>query len=132
VKIAPPFVISALTLTAPIVVPPARKPSSPGFTCPQCGTVNSLDDPSLGYCPRCKAFTGMCAVGWQVVCAGEHHGGGPHAATWHAPCGERGMISRRLRLPGGTRMELRLCARHDAALQATGAPGEFAPMAKGE
>jgi hypothetical protein len=42
------------------------------------------------------------------------------------------MISRRLRLPGGTRMELRLCARHDAALQATGAPGEFAPMAKGE
>jgi hypothetical protein len=125
VKITTPFDIAALAVSAPIAAARAA------FTCRRCGTVNRLDDPALGYCPHCKAFTGKCAVGWQVVCAGEHHGDGPHAATWHAPCKELGTIGRRLRLPGGVWEESRLCAAHDAALKAEGAPRVFALMAIG-
>jgi hypothetical protein len=42
-----------------------------------------------------------------------------------------GTIPRRLKLPGGTWVELRVCAGHDDALKATGAPLDFAPMAIG-
>jgi hypothetical protein len=105
-----------------------HKRAGRGFACPRCGSVNTIDEPQTGYCPRCQAFTGKCAIGWQVACAGQHHGDGSHAVMWHSPCREARTTRRNVSL-AGQRAEIGVCAAHDAALSAAGAPPMLALMA---
>jgi hypothetical protein len=97
-----------------------HKPALAGgrrFACPMCGL--STKDPAaarLGFCDRCRDFTGMCGAGRKVVC--------PDATTrttWHTPCTQPGAVPWQIGMDAGEQLTL-LCGAHDAQVRGVPLP----------
>jgi hypothetical protein len=84
-----------------------------GLTCPDCELP--FQDPvaeRLGFCARCKGFTGMCGAGRKIICADIMT-----VTSWHTPCTNLGAVAWRVTQRGGPSITL-LCAGHDAEVRA--------------
>jgi hypothetical protein len=93
-------------------------PSSPReWACPDCGLATR--DPvamRLGFCARCREFTGMCAAGRKIVC--------PDMMTltvWHTPCTSLGATAWQITQAASPCVAM-LCAAHDAELRSGQVP----------
>ena len=88
-----------------------RRPANT-WTCPTCGYV-TRDKVAirLGFCDRCRDFTGMCGAGRKIIC--------PDMMTvtpWHMPCTSLGTML--WQITEGTRQQLALlCPAHDEQLR---------------
>jgi hypothetical protein len=93
--------------------------------CPDCGV--RIRDPvaaRLGFCDRCKDFTGMCGAGRRIV--------SPDMMTltsWHTPCTLPGTVSWEFGLNGAP-LRTVLCVEHDFQVRSGAAPwvGEAVPL----
>ena len=97
-------------------------------SCPQCGL--RIRDPvaaRLGFCDRCKDFTGMCGAGRRIVSADMMTN-----TSWHTPCTNAGAVAWEFGQHGEVRRTL-LCAEHDAQMRSGAAPfvGAAVPLADG-
>jgi hypothetical protein len=86
-------------------------------TCPTCGLrIRDLIAARLGFCDRCREFTGMCAAGRSVVC--------PDMMTrtsWHTPCTELGVVAWEITV--GCRPSTTVfCRVHDTQVRSGGTP----------
>lgn len=93
-----------------------RDDPASAMTCPYCG-LPSRDpvEARVGYCPRCRTFTGLCGAGRKVVC--------PDIVTntsWHLPCTSIGAVAWEITLDKSPVVVL-VCRVHDAQLRAGGA-----------
>jgi hypothetical protein len=85
--------------------------------CPDCGMISR--DPveaRLGFCPRCKDFTGLCGAGRRIIC--------PDIMTktsWHLPCTNVGVAAWEITLEWSPRVTL-LCREHDGQVLSGVAP----------
>jgi hypothetical protein len=92
---------------------PATTSGASALACPECG--RSSRDPveaQYGYCPRCRAFTGLCGAGRKVVC--------PDIMTrtsWHHPCTNIGIAGWEIVVDDSKSVTL-LCQGHDAQMTA--------------
>jgi hypothetical protein len=84
-----------------------------GWSCPDCGLPTH--DPvatRLGFCARCKEFTGMCAAGRKIACSDVMS-----MTTWHTPCTNLGTSAWQISQDAVSRVAL-LCPEHDAEVRA--------------
>ncbi|MFZ0044481.1 MAG: hypothetical protein WAL16_01500, partial [Streptosporangiaceae bacterium] len=83
------------------------------WSCPDCGlAATDAADARLGYCGRCRDFTGMCGAGRKIV--------SPDMMTvtsWHVPCTRLGETAWQIGYGSNLRGTL-LCAQHDAEIRA--------------
>lgn len=95
--------------------PPAATSRIAGLACPGCGLpIQEPDAARLGFCPRCRDFTGMCGAGRKIIC--------PDLMTvtsWHMPCTSLGTVEWEI-TRGGQPLITRLCDQHDAQVGAAG------------
>jgi hypothetical protein len=94
---------------------PARA-SSVG-ACPACALP--IRDPiaaRLGFCDRCREFTGMCGAGRRVICPDMMT-----RTTWHTPCTELGAVAWEINHGSGPARTV-LCRVHDAQVRFGGTP----------
>lgn len=81
-------------------------------TCPACGLP--IRDPiaaRLGFCDRCREFTGMCGAGRRIICPDVMT-----RTTWHTPCTELGAVAWEITLGQGLSRTV-LCRVHDAEVR---------------
>jgi hypothetical protein len=91
-----------------------RHSSGPALcrTCPDCGLpIRDRDAARLGFCDRCRDFTGMCGAGRKIVCPDLMT-----ITTWHSPCTRLGGQAWEITLAKGSRRTL-LCEPHDEQLR---------------
>ncbi len=94
-------------------------PSSPYRVggCPACGLrIRDLVAAQLGFCDRCREFTGMCGAGRKIICPDMMT-----RTTWHTPCTELGMVAWEITQVQG-RCKTVLCRVHDAQVRFGGTP----------
>jgi hypothetical protein len=91
-------------------------PSGMG-ACPTCG-LRSRDAiaAQLGFCDRCREFTGMCGAGRRIVCPDVMT-----RTTWHTPCTELGLVPWDITQVQG-RCRTLLCRAHDTQVRFGGTP----------
>jgi len=82
------------------------------WMCPDCGlAIQDQVAIRLGFCDRCKDFTGMCGAGRKIIC--------PDMMTvtpWHTPCTSLGTVL--WQITQGARQYLALlCPVHDEQLR---------------
>jgi hypothetical protein len=83
------------------------------LACPDCGSVGR--DPvetQVGFCNKCREFTGLCGAGRRIVC--------PDVMTttsWHVPCTNLGVAAWEITV-GKSKCKTRLCQRHDVQVAA--------------
>jgi hypothetical protein len=94
-------------------------------SCPSCGlTIRDKSAARLGFCDRCREFTGMCGAGRRVICPDVMT-----RTTWHSPCTELGAAAWEIDLGQGAARTV-LCKEHDAQLRFGSTPWivEAAPL----
>jgi hypothetical protein len=85
--------------------------------CPVCGLrIRDLIAARLGFCDRCREFTGMCAAGRSVVCPDMMT-----RTTWHTPCTDLGVVAWEITV-GYRRSRNVLCRAHDTQVRFGGTP----------
>lgn len=81
-------------------------------TCPDCGrAIRDREAARLGFCDRCREFTGMCGAGRKIIC--------PDVLTitsWHTPCTQLGAAAWEITLGSGQTRTV-LCETHDAQVR---------------
>jgi hypothetical protein len=95
--------------------------------CPVCGLrIRDLGAAQLGFCDRCREFTGMCGAGRRIVCPDMMT-----RTTWHSPCTELGAVAWEITQVQG-RYKTLLCRAHDAQVRYGGTPWMVAavPLSK--
>ena len=91
----------------------AIPPGTAGWRCPSCRLpVQDPVDLRLGFCGRCRDFTGMCGAGRNVVSPDVMS-----VTSWHLPCTSLGATSWQLTLDSGVVTAL-LCTEHDGQVRA--------------
>ncbi len=81
-------------------------------TCPDCGrSIRDREAARLGFCDRCREFTGMCGAGRKIICPDLLT-----TTTWHTPCTRLGAAAWDITLGTGQRSTL-LCETHDAQMR---------------
>lgn len=99
-----------------------RRPETPSRPdgvgcCPACGLrIRDEIAAQLGFCDRCRDFTGMCGAGRRIIC--------PDLATrttWHTPCTELGVVAWEITQVQG-RCETVLCRTHDSQVRSGRTP----------
>ena len=94
---------------------PSRRYGAGG--CPACGLP--IRDPAaaqLGFCDRCREFTGMCGAGRRIICPDLMT-----RTTWHTPCTELGAVAWEITQVQG-RCTTVLCRVHDSQVRSGGMP----------
>jgi hypothetical protein len=80
--------------------------------CPACGLpIRDKSAARLGFCDRCREFTGMCGAGRRIIC--------PDLMTrtsWHTPCTELGAVAWEITQDQGPSRTV-LCWAHDAQVR---------------
>lgn len=80
--------------------------------CHECGLlIRDREAARLGFCDRCRDFTGMCGAGRKIIC--------PDLMTttsWHMPCTQLGAVGWEITLAKETRRAI-LCETHDSQLR---------------
>jgi len=85
--------------------------------CPLCGLpIRDKTAARLGFCDRCREFTGMCGAGRKVICPDMMT-----RTTWHSPCTELGAVAWEINQGQGVSRTV-LCRLHDAQLRFGGTP----------
>ena len=85
--------------------------------CPICGLpIRDKTAARLGFCDRCREFTGMCGAGRKVICPDMMT-----RTTWHSPCTELGAVAWDINQGQGVSRTV-LCRLHDAQLRFGGTP----------
>jgi hypothetical protein len=85
--------------------------------CPACGLrIRDLVAAQLGFCDRCREFTGMCGAGRRIICPDMMT-----RTTWHTPCTELGAVAWEITQIQG-RCRTVLCRVHDAQVRFGGTP----------
>jgi len=85
--------------------------------CPACGLrIRDLVAAQLGFCDRCREFTGMCGAGRRIICPDMMT-----RTTWHSPCTELGAVAWEITQVQG-RCKTLLCRVHDAQVRYGGTP----------
>jgi hypothetical protein len=85
--------------------------------CPACGLrIRDLVAARLGFCDRCREFTGMCGAGRRIACPDVMT-----RTTWHTPCTELGIVAWDITQVQG-RCRTVLCRVHDAQVRFGGTP----------
>jgi hypothetical protein len=85
--------------------------------CPACGLrFRDLVAAQLGFCDRCREFTGMCGAGRRIICPDM-----VTRTTWHTPCTELGVVAWEITQVHG-RCETVLCHAHDSQVRFGGTP----------
>jgi hypothetical protein len=85
--------------------------------CPACGLrIRDLIAARLGFCDRCREFTGMCAAGRSVVCPDMMT-----RTTWHTPCTDLGVLAWEITVGYGVSRTV-LCRTHDMQVRFGGTP----------
>ncbi len=80
--------------------------------CPICGLpIRDKTAARLGFCDRCREFTGMCGAGRRIICPDMMT-----RTTWHSPCTELGEVAWQINLGQGDSRTV-LCRVHDAQLR---------------
>jgi hypothetical protein len=80
--------------------------------CPACGSlIRDRDAARLGFCDRCREFTGMCGAGRRIICPDMSS-----RTTWHTPCTELGAVAWEITL-GPPPCRTVLCRTHDAQVR---------------
>lgn len=93
-------------------------------SCPACGLPSrDLAAARLGFCDRCREFTGMCGAGRRIICPDMMT-----RTTWHTPCTELGTVAWDITLVQGRRRTV-LCGVHDAQVRFGGTPWIVAAVA---
>lgn len=81
-------------------------------TCPDCGhPIRDREAARLGFCDRCREFTGMCGAGRRIIC--------PDVMTmtsWHSPCTKLGAVAWEVTMARGPHKTV-LCETHDAEMR---------------
>jgi hypothetical protein len=93
--------------------------------CPACGLpIRDLTAARLGFCDRCREFTGMCGAGRRIVCPDMMT-----RTTWHTPCTDLGAVAWEIDQGQGPSRTV-LCSVHDAQVRFGGMPWivEAAPL----
>ena len=93
--------------------------------CPVCGLpIRDKTAARLGFCDRCREFTGMCGAGRVVICPDMMT-----RTTWHTPCTELGAVAWQIDQGQGAARTV-LCRVHDAQLRFGVTPwiAEAAPL----
>jgi hypothetical protein len=81
-------------------------------TCPSCGLrIRDLTAARLGFCDRCREFTGMCGAGRSVVCPDMMT-----RTTWHTPCTDLGVVAWEITIGHGQSKTV-LCRAHDTQVR---------------
>jgi ribosomal protein L37AE/L43A len=94
--------------------------------CPACGLrIRDLIAARLGFCDRCREFTGMCAAGRSVVCPDMMT-----RTTWHIPCTELGVVAWEITV-GYRLSQAVLCRVHDTQVRYGGTPWIVDPVPLG-
>lgn len=89
---------------------PARV-SSVG-ACPACGLpIRDRTAARLGFCDRCREFTGMCGAGRRIICPDMMT-----RTTWHSPCTELGAVAWEINQGQGLSRTV-LCQAHDTQVR---------------
>lgn len=85
--------------------------------CPTCGLrIRDLVVAQLGFCDRCREFTGMCGAGRRIICPDVMT-----RTTWNTPCTELGTAAWDITQLQG-RCRTVLCRVHDTQVRFGGAP----------
>jgi hypothetical protein len=85
--------------------------------CPACGLrIRDRVAALLGFCDRCREFTGMCGAGRRIICPDMMT-----RTTWHTPCTELGAVAWEITQVQG-RSKTVLCRLHDAQVRFGGTP----------
>jgi hypothetical protein len=95
--------------------------------CPACGLrTRDLVAARLGFCDRCREFTGMCGAGRRLICPDMMT-----RTTWHIPCTQLGTVAWEITQVQG-RCTTVLCRVHDAQVRFGVTPWIMAavPLAK--
>jgi hypothetical protein len=80
--------------------------------CPACGLgIRDLALVQLGFCDRCREFTGMCGAGRRIVCRDLMT-----RTSWHTPCTQLGTEAWEITQAQG-RCRTVLCRVHDEQLR---------------
>jgi hypothetical protein len=80
--------------------------------CPACGLrTRDLVAARLGFCDRCREFTGMCGAGRRIICPDMMT-----RTTWHIPCTQLGTVAWEITQVQG-RCTTVLCRVHDAQVR---------------
>src|SRR3984957_3556457 len=80
--------------------------------CPSCGLrIRDLVVAQLGFCDRCREFTGMCGAGRRIICPDVMT-----RTTWHMPCTELGTMAWDITQVQG-RWRTVLCRVHDTQVR---------------
>jgi hypothetical protein len=93
--------------------------------CPACGLpIRDKTAARLGFCDRCREFTGMCGAGRRIICPDMMT-----RTTWHTPCTELGAVAWEIDQGHGAARTV-LCRAHDAQLRFGVTPwiAEAAPL----
>ena len=81
-------------------------------TCPDCARpIRDREAARLGFCDRCREFTGMCGAGRRIIC--------PDVMTttsWHTPCTKLGAVPWEVTLATGPCTTV-LCETHDGQIR---------------
>jgi hypothetical protein len=86
-------------------------------TCPACGLrIRDLVVAQLGFCDRCREFTGMCGAGRRIICPDLMT-----RTTWHTPCTQLGTVAWEITQVQGPCRTL-LCRVHDTQVRFGGTP----------
>jgi hypothetical protein len=99
-----------------------RRRDAPGSlprvgTCPACGSlIRDRVAARLGFCDRCREFTGMCGAGRRIICPDMST-----RTTWHTPCTELGAVAWEITVSQRPCRTL-LCSGHDAQVRSGGTP----------
>ena len=85
--------------------------------CPSCGLrIRDLVVAQLGFCDRCREFTGMCGAGRRIICPDVMT-----KTTWHMPCTKLGTMAWDITQVQG-RWRTVLCRVHDTQVRYGGTP----------
>ena len=93
--------------------------------CPECGLpIRDKTAARLGFCDRCREFTGMCGAGRRIICPDMMT-----RTTWHTPCTELGAVAWEIDQGHGASRTV-LCQVHDAQLRFGSTPwiADAAPL----
>jgi hypothetical protein len=86
-------------------------------TCPACGLgIRDSAVAQLGFCDRCREFTGMCGAGRRIICRDLMT-----RTSWHTPCTQLGTEAWEITQAQG-RCRTMLCRVHDTQLRFGGLP----------
>jgi len=90
-------------------------------TCPDCGwPIRDREAARLGFCDRCRDFTGMCGAGRRIVCPDVMT-----ITTWHTPCTVLGAEAWEITLAKGSSeasSRTLLCEAHDTQMRSREMP----------